>query len=121
MSKPNWQIGTTVLLCLYICHPYLTVQLLHGDQVQGLERVARGRDEVEAGVDARVVVAVKGALDLQLLLQVALKLTINVVHHRLVTARDQQDVIRLDITRAVTMCVSKPKSRYTEPRSCMAV
>lgn len=37
---------------------HLAVQFLHGDQVQGFEGVSSGGDEVEAGVDACVVVAV---------------------------------------------------------------
>lgn len=58
---------------------YLTVQLLHGHQVQGLEGVPRGRDEVEADVDPRVVVVEERAADLQLLLQVVFKLCVDVV------------------------------------------
>lgn len=46
----------------------LTVQFLHGYQVKGFERVSRGGDEVQTCVDASVVVAVKCALDFQLLL-----------------------------------------------------
>lgn len=63
---------------------YLTVKLLHGDQVQGLERVSGGGDEVEAGVDPRVVVVEQGPLDLQLFLQVGFKLGVNVFHYGLV-------------------------------------
>lgn len=48
--------------------------------------MTRWRYEVEAGVDSGVMVVVKGALDFQLLLQVALKLPVDVVHHRLIAA-----------------------------------
>lgn len=41
-------------------------------------------DEVQAGVDARVVVVVQRALDLQLFLQVGLELRVDVIHHVLV-------------------------------------
>lgn len=37
-------------------------------------------------MDSGVVVVVKGALDFQLLLQIALKLPVDVVHHRLIAA-----------------------------------
>lgn len=47
---------------------HLAVELFHGHEVQGFERVSRGSDEVQASVDAGVMVAVQGALDLQLLL-----------------------------------------------------
>ena len=74
---------------------YLAVQLLHGDQVQGLEGVARGGDEVEADVDTRVVVVKQRPLDLQLLLQIVLKLGVDVVHDGLVAvgARSKRSVI----------------------------
>lgn len=63
---------------------YLTVELLHGDQVQGLERVPGGSDEIQAGVDPRVVVVEQGPLDLQLFLQVGFELCVNVFYYRLV-------------------------------------
>lgn len=63
---------------------YLTVKFLHGDQVQGLERVSCGSNEVEAGVDPRIVVVEQGSLDLQLFLQVGFKLRIDVFYYRLV-------------------------------------
>ena len=66
---------------------YLAVQLLHGNQIQGLERVSCGSDEVQADVDASVVVVEEGALDLQLLLKVVLKLGVDVVHDRLITGK----------------------------------
>lgn len=70
---------------------YLTVQLLHGDQVQRLERMSRRGDEVEAGVDPRVMVVEEGAFNFQFLLQVGLELGINVLHDRLV-ARTHKSV-----------------------------
>lgn len=46
-----------------------------------------GSDEVQASVDAGVMVAVQGALDLQLLLEVCLKLGVDKLHNRLVAGR----------------------------------
>ena len=73
---------------------YLTVQLLHGDQVQGLERMASGGDEVETRVDPGVMVVEERTFDLQFLLQVGLKLGIDIFHDRLV-ARMQKMVIKI--------------------------
>ena len=73
---------------------YLTVQLLHGDQVQGLERMASGGDEVETCVDPGVMVVEERTFDLQFLLQVGLKLGIDIFHNRLV-ARMQKMVIKI--------------------------
>lgn len=42
------------VVCRCVC--YLAVQLLHGDEVQRLERVSSWGDEVEADVDAGVMV-----------------------------------------------------------------
>lgn len=78
-------------LCRHAC-VYLAVQLLHGYQVQGLEWMAGRGNEIQAGVESRVVVVVQGALDFQLLLQVAFKLPVDVVHHRLVAARQTNRV-----------------------------
>lgn len=47
----------------------------------------RRGDEVQAGVDARVVVVVERALDLQFFLEVGLELRVDVVHHVLVTGK----------------------------------
>lgn len=47
---------------------HLAIKFFHGHQVQGFERVSCGSDEVQASVDAGVVVVVQGALDFQLLL-----------------------------------------------------
>ena len=63
----------------------LAVQLLHAHQVNGLESVPVGGDEVEAHVDPWVMEGGEISLDLQLLLQVALKLRIDVIHDRLKT------------------------------------
>ena len=81
----------TVCVCVRVsvC-VYLAVQLLHGDQVQGLEGVARGGDEVQADVDARVVVVEERSLDLQLLLQIVLELGVDVVHDGLVAVCEKQ-------------------------------
>ncbi len=82
--------------CLFFCKPYgtghenynikfahslthLLVQLLHAHQVDGLEPVARRADEVEADVDAAVVVHGEVPLNLQLLLQEGLELAVDVV------------------------------------------
>lgn len=51
--------------------PHLRVQLLHAHEVDALEPVPVGRDEVEADVHAGVVVGGHLAADLQLLLEVA--------------------------------------------------
>lgn len=63
---------------------YLAVQLLHGDQVQGLQRVPGWGDKVETGVDPGVVVVEEGTFDLQFLLQVGFKLGIDIFHYGLV-------------------------------------
>lgn len=70
--------------------PYLTVQLLHRHEVQRLQGVARGRDEVQAGVDSGVVVAVQHPADLQLLLQVGLELGVDEFHDGLVAGQGEQ-------------------------------
>lgn len=58
--------------------------------------MARGGDEVETGVDACVMVAVEGALDLELLLEVGLKLGIDELHDGLVAADNtKSDRVRL--------------------------
>jgi hypothetical protein len=78
--------------CLFFCKPYgtghenynkkfahslthLLVQLLHAHKVDGLEPVARRADEVEADVNAAVVVHGEVPLNLQLLLQTGWKKT----------------------------------------------
>lgn len=43
---------------------YLTVQLLHRHEVQRLQGMSRGGDEVQAGVDSGVVVGVQYPADL---------------------------------------------------------
>lgn len=62
---------------------HLRVQLLHADQVDGLETVTGGADEVQTDMDATVVERAQRTLDLQLLLQERLELTVNGVDHRL--------------------------------------
>jgi len=49
--------------------------------------VTCGGDEVEAHMDARIVVVKERALDLQLLLEIGLKLSIYVVNYRLVAEK----------------------------------
>ena len=59
--------------------PHLAVQFLHGHQIQGLEGVPRGRDEVEADMDPCVMVVEERTADLQLLLQIVFKLCVDIV------------------------------------------
>lgn len=75
-----------------LTHPF--VNALHRYQVQGLEGVSCRGDEVKADVDARIVVVRHGALDLQLLLEVRFKLSIQVVNDWLV-AKKRKKIIRL--------------------------
>ena len=58
----------------------LGVEPLHAHQVDGLEAVAVGRDEVETDVNPGIVIRGQIPLDLQLLLQVELELPVDVVH-----------------------------------------
>lgn len=77
---------------------YLAVQFLHGDQIQGFERVSSRGDEVETDMDPGVVVVEQGTLDLHLLLQVGLKLGVDVVHYGFEAAGHREtnmDVIRI--------------------------
>ena len=74
--------------------PHLAVQFLHGHQIQGLEGVPRGRDEVEADMDPRVVVVEERTADLQLLLQVGLKLGIDEFHDGLVATGESGEMAR---------------------------
>lgn len=66
-------------------HP--PVNVLHRHQVQGLEGVTCRRDEVKAHMDAGIVVVHQGTLDLQLLLEICLKLSIQVVNYWLVAGK----------------------------------
>lgn len=52
--------------------------------------MSRGSDEVETGVDTCVMVAVEGALDFELLLEVSLKLGIDKLHDGLVTEKKKK-------------------------------
>lgn len=65
-----------------------------------------GRDEVQAGVDARVMVAVQCALDFQLLLQIRLELGIDELHDGLVTV-DQKRWVKC-IERLVRLGTAGP-------------
>lgn len=54
--------------------------------------MSRGSDEVETGVDTCVMVAVEGALDFELLLEVSLKLGIDKLHDGLVTEKKKKQM-----------------------------
>lgn len=54
--------------------------------------MTRGGDEVQAGMDAGIVVGVQYPADLQLLLQVSLKLGIDEFHDGLVAKGDSQEM-----------------------------
>lgn len=56
--------------------------------------MTRGSDEIQAGVDAGVVVGVQYPADLQLLLQVGLELGINEFHDGLVAKRESVEMAR---------------------------
>lgn len=75
---------------------YLTVELLHRHEVQGLEGMSCRGDEIEADVDPGVVVVEQRALDLQLLLEVVLKLSVDVVHNGFVAADTRREGFRLE-------------------------
>lgn len=75
---------------------YLTVELLHRHEVQGLERMSCRGDEIEADVDPGVVVVEQRALDLQLLLEVVLKLSVDVVHNGFVAVDTGREGFRLE-------------------------
>lgn len=75
----------------HIGSKYLTVEFLHGDQVQGLQRVPGWCNEIQAGMNPGVVVIEQGSLDLQLLLQVGFKLRIDIFYYRLV-AEEREDM-----------------------------
>lgn len=76
---------------------YLAVQLLHCHQVQGLEGVPSGGDEVQADVDPCVMIVEQRTADFQLLLQVIFKLRINVLNYRPVTKTIPLATQRLEI------------------------
>lgn len=83
--------------------PHLALQFLHGDEVQGPQGVASGSDEIQAGVDSGVLVAAEGALDFQLLLEIFLKLGVEMVENGLV---------------AVNEIAKKKKNKRTTYESC---
>jgi len=78
---------------------HLAVQLLHAHQIQRLESVPGGADEVQADVDAAVVARHQRSLDLQLLLQIVLELGVDVVDHRF------ERVVLVDLV-AIAHCVT---------------
>lgn len=94
---------------------YLTVELLHGHQVQGLEGVSRRGDEIEADVDPGVVVVEQRALDLQLLLEVVLKLSVDVVHYGLVAVKTGREGSRREYLSLNTL-TSVPQSSQQRGR-----
>lgn len=57
----------------------LGVQLLHAHQIQRFQAVASGADEVQADVDAAVVIRRQRAFDLQFLLKIRFELCVEVV------------------------------------------
>lgn len=60
--------------------------------------MSSGCDEVQTGMDARVVITVQGALDLQLFLEVGFELSVNELHNRLVAAGGNKcRVMRLNL------------------------
>ena len=64
---------------------YLLIQFLHADQVNTLETVTIGSDEVETDMDPGVSGGRQVPLDLELLLEPSLKLAVNIVHYGLET------------------------------------
>lgn len=72
---------------LVLFQTHLAVQAFHGQEIQCLQRVACRGDEVEAHVDARVVVVKEGAFDFQLFLEIGLKLSVDVVNNWLVAEK----------------------------------
>lgn len=69
-----------VCLCVY-----LAVQFFHSNKVQGLERVSSRGNEIKADVDPGVMIVKQRTFDLQLFLEIVLKLSVDVVHDGLVT------------------------------------
>lgn len=99
-STPDHRRGeySSVPMQMCVSAAYLAVQLLHGDEVQGLEGMSRRGDEIQADVDPGVVVVEERTLDLQLLLEVVLKLRVDVVHNGFVAVdRGKEKVGGLNI------------------------
>lgn len=93
---------------------YLTVELLHGHQVQGLEGMSCWGDEIEADVDPGVVVVEQRALDLQLLLEVVLKLSVDVVHNGFVAVKTGREGFRLEYLSLNTLTSVTQSSQQHE-------
>lgn len=89
---------------------YLAVQLLHGDEVQGLEGMSRRGDEIQADVDPGVVVVEERTLDLQLLLEVVLKLRVDVVHDGFVAVDTGKEKVRGAELVCINICHICPGS-----------
>ena len=86
--------STNIWLCVCV---YLAVQFFHSDEVQRLEGVACWGDEIKANVDPGVVVVKQRALDLQLLLEIVFKLSVDVVDDGLVAVKkkDKEKTVRI--------------------------
>ena len=72
---------------MVLLQTHLAVQALHGQEIQRFQGVACRGDEVEAHVDAGVMVIKERALDLQLFLEVSFKFSIYVVNYWLVAEK----------------------------------
>lgn len=93
---------------------YLAVELLHRHQVQGLEGMSCRGDEIEADVDPGVVVVEQRALDLQLLLEVVLKLSVDVVHNGFVAVKTGGEGFRLEYLSLNTLTSVTQSSQQHE-------
>lgn len=65
---------------------YLAVQFLHCDEVEGLQGVSGGSDEIQADVDSCVMAVEQGASYFQLLFKVPFKLGIDVLKSGFIAA-----------------------------------
>ena len=65
---------------------HLAVQFLHCDEVEGLQGVSGGSDEIQADVDSCVMAVEQGASYFQLLFQVPFKLGIDVLKNGFIAA-----------------------------------
>lgn len=66
---------------------HLAVQFLHRDEIQGLQGVSGGSDEIQADVDSRVMVVIQGTFYFQLFLKELLKLSINILKNGFIAAQ----------------------------------